>query len=168
VSWFDPVAGPLRSPEDWGDVSNHRLLGGGFVTGHVVYEHNSAFLGSLTQGLCGHDIPLKRGLEARLRDFLLLIGETLLAPTVLAFILIVGAGLFALAAMAIPFLLSLTVRWFLPPETWAPYIDAASFTILGLMTLVYLAAPAIRARKIHSLYWIVVPSQQRPAAGSLG
>lgn len=162
VSWFDPLAGTLRSLADWGKVSNHRLLGGGFFRGHVVYEHSPVFLGTLTQGLCGHDIPFKRGPEERLRDLLLLTGETLLAPIVLAVVLIVGAALFALVAMVIPYLLSWVVRWFLPPETWMPVVDAASLIILGAMTLIFLSAPLIRARKVHSLYWVAAPSERVP------
>src|SRR5690606_4738654 len=61
VSWFDPVAGMLRRYDEWGGVRNHRLLGGGFVRGHVVYEHSPVFLHALTEGLCGQALPLRRG-----------------------------------------------------------------------------------------------------------
>src|SRR6185436_15851352 len=91
VSFFDPVSGTLRSFEDWGTVSNHRLLGGGFILGHVVYEHSPVFLSALTEGLCGRRISFERGLEARLWDLLVLLGETLFAPAALAVVLAVGA-----------------------------------------------------------------------------
>ena len=81
-----------------GTIANHRLLGGGFFRGHVVYERSPVFLGTLTEGLCGRPIPFERGVKERLGDLLLLIGETLVAPTVLAVILAVGAGLYVLVA----------------------------------------------------------------------
>ena len=37
----------------WGGVRNHRLLGGGLVRGHVVYEHSPVFLQVLTEGFAG-------------------------------------------------------------------------------------------------------------------
>ena len=98
VSFFDPVSGALRSFADWGKIANHRVLGGGFFRGHVVYERSPVFLGTLTEGLCGRPIPFERGVKERLGDLLLLIGETLVAPTVLAVILAVGAGLYVLVA----------------------------------------------------------------------
>ena len=153
VSFFDPVSGRLRSFEDWGTVSNHRLLGGGFILGHVVYEHSPVFLNALTEGLCGRRIPFERALKVRLWDLLVLLGETLFAPTALAVVLAVGAGLFALVAMLIPYLVSWIVRWFVPPETWAPVVDTASLIFLGMMILTFLVAPVGRARKVHSRYW---------------
>ena len=164
VSWFDPVAGILRSFGDWGEVSNHRLLGGGFLRGHVVYEHSPVFLRALTKGLCGHDIPLRRGFKERLGDLLLLIGETLLAPAMLAVVLIVGAALFAIVAMLIPYILSWVLRWFLPPETWVSIENTVSVIMLGAMILAFLIAPVIRARKVHSLYWVGTPSERVPRA----
>jgi len=164
VSFFDPVSGALRSFADWGTIANHRLLGGGFFRGHVVYERSPVFLGVLTEGLCGRPIPWERGVKERLRDSLLLIGETLVAPTVLAVTLAVGAGLYVLVAILLPFLFSLAVRWFLPPETWGPIVDKASLVVLGAMTLTFLVAPRNRASKVHSLYWV----EKRPVPGAEG
>jgi len=155
VSFFDPVSGMLRSFDDWGPVTNHRLLGGGFILGHVVYEHSPVFLESLVEGLCGRRIPFQRGLKARLWDDAVLLGETLLGPAALAIVLAAGASLFLLAAMLLPFLASLIVRWFLPPDTWAPVVDRASVILLALMVLALLAAPMIRAAKVHSRFWTV-------------
>jgi hypothetical protein len=155
VSFFDPVSGMLRSFDDFGGVANHRLLGGGFILGHVVYEHSPVFLESLVEGLCGRRIPFQRGLKARLWDDVVLLGETLLGPVALALVLAAGASLFLLAAMLLPFLGSLTVRWFLPPQTWAPVVDRVSMIFLALMVLAFLVAPMIRAAKVHSRYWSV-------------
>src|SRR5262249_13507678 len=153
ASWFDPLAGILRNFDEWGGVANHRLLGGGFIRGHVVYEHSPVFLGALTRGLCGHDIALKDTPGERLRAVLLLIGETLFAPAVLAVIVIVGAALAFIVAVIVPWGLSWGVRWFLPPETWSPVVDAISLTMVGAMFLAFLLAPWIRAEKVHALYW---------------
>lgn len=154
VSHCDPVSGMLRTFDDWGPVNNHRLLGGGFIMGHVVYEHSAVFLGTLTEGVCGTCLPAPRSLKQRLWDALVLLGETLAAPAALTVVLAVGAGLFALVAMLIPYLLSWLVRWFVPAETWAPIVDTASLVLLSMMMLTFVVAPAIRASKAHAMYWV--------------
>jgi hypothetical protein len=161
VSFFDPVSGMLRTFDDWGPVNNHRLLGGGFVMGHVVYEHSAVFLGALTEGLCGSRLRLKQSLGARLRGLLVLAGETLFAPAVLGIAIGAGAGLFMVTAAFVPFLLSWMVRWFVPPETWAPVVDTATVVLLGMMVLVFLVAPAARAGKVHLRHWVVDDARAR-------
>ena len=153
ASWFDPLAGMLRNFDQWGKVSNRRLLGGGFILAHVVYERSPVFLGALSRGLCGHDIPVERGLGERLRNWLLLLGETLLAPALLAVVVILGVFVLAAVAMLIPFGVSLVLRWFLPPETWGPIEDAMSLGMIGAICLAAFAAPLLRAKKVHSRYW---------------
>lgn len=153
VSWFDPVAGMLKRFEHWGDVCNHRLLGGGFISGHVVYERSALFLKILTQGLCGRELPLHVTTGQQWRDRFLLAGETLLAPVLLLLTLILGAAVIAATAALLPFIVSLPLRPFVAPETWAPYIDAATLFFIAMMMLAFLVAPLIRARKVHALYW---------------
>ena len=154
VSFFDPVSGMLSSFEEWGKVTNHRLLGGGFFLGHVVYEHSPVFLGVLAEGLCGRQMHCGRGLKTRAGDLLLLTGETLAAPVVLGVVLAVGAALFGLMAMLLPYLMSWVMRWFLPRETWEPIVDTASLVMLGMIVLAFLVGPAVRASKVHSRFWI--------------
>ena len=154
VSFFDPVSGMLRSFEQWGRVTNHRLLGGGFFLGHVVYEHSPVFLGVLAEGLCGRQMNCGRGLKTRAWDLLLLTGENLAAPAVLGVVLGVGAALFTAVALLLPYLLSWGVRWFLPRETWEPIVDTASLVMLGMMVLTFLVAPAVRASRVHSRFWV--------------
>jgi hypothetical protein len=153
VSYFDPVSGTLRSFHDWGTVSNSHLLGGGVLRAHVVYERSPVFLGALTEGLCGRAVPFERSLKERLWDGILLTGETLAAPAALVAVLAIGAGFFLLAATLLPFLVSLPFRFFLTTETWAPWVDGASYVILASMFLAFLVGPMNRARKVHSLYW---------------
>jgi hypothetical protein len=162
VSFFDPVSGVLRSFDEWGTVTNHRLLGGGFVMGHVVYEHSPVFLGALTEGLCGRPLRAERRLRTRLWDVLVLIGETLLAPAALALAISTGAALFWAAAALVPFFVSLMVRWFVAPGTWEPVVEIASRVLLGLMVLTFFIAPAIRASKVHALYWAGTGAEPAP------
>lgn len=165
VSWFDPVAGMLREFSQWGIVRNHRLLGGGFIRGHVVYEHSPVFLRALTEGLVGRSLPFKptTGKE-RWRDRLILVGETLLAPMALTVVLAIGLGLYVVTAILVPYLLSLGLRLFLPPETWGPIVDTISLVFIGSMTLTFLIVPILRAGKVHSQYWAMPPSS-RSASG---
>jgi hypothetical protein len=154
VSFFDPVSGMLTSFDDWGAVANHRLLGGGFFRGHIVYEHHRVFLAALTEGLCGHSVPFDREPWERFRNWVLLIGETLVAPVLLAAVLAVGAALFAVAALLIPYLFSLILRLFLPREIWGVWIDTLTLIFLSMMSLAFFIAPRNRAKKVHSLYWM--------------
>jgi hypothetical protein len=151
-SYFDPVAGRLRQVAEWGEMRNHGLLGGGFFRGHVVYEHSPVFLAALTRGLVGREIPLERTPKERRRDFFVLLGETLLAPVVVIAVLLIGAAIFAATAVLLPFVVSLVLRWFLPPET--AIVKTGFFIMLGMLALVFSVAPAIRAWTAHSRYWL--------------
>ncbi|HEY6506837.1 MAG TPA: hypothetical protein VIY56_02415 [Vicinamibacterales bacterium] len=153
VSFLDPVAGVVRTFTDWGPVVNHRLLGGGFLSAHVVYERSAAFLTTLGAGLGAGAVHLHRSPGERVRDALLLTGETLVAPVLLAVVLAVGAGLFVLVALLVPYMLSWTVRWWMAPEVWGPIVDTASRVGLGAMVLTFLVAPALRASAAHRRYW---------------
>jgi hypothetical protein len=154
VSFLDPVAGVVRTFTDWGPVVNHRLLGGGFLSAHVVYERSAAFLTTLGAGLGAGAVRLYRSPGERIRDALLLTAETLLAPALLALVLVVGAGLFVVVALLVPYALSWTVRWWLAPEVWGPIVDTASLVGLGAMVLTFLVAPAVRASAAHRRYWV--------------
>lgn len=164
VSWFDPVAGTLRSFRQWGSLRNRRLLGGGFFRGHIVYERSPVFLRTFVQGLLGRELSLEPPRKEWWQDRLILLGETLIAPVVLAVVLIIGAALVALTAILVPYLISLLLRLFLPPETWVPIVDITSLFFLGSMTLALLIAPRLRAGKVHSLFW-VIPSSPRTSPG---
>ncbi len=160
VSWFDPVAGTLKRFDEWGKVSNHRLLGGGFVRGHVVYEHSPVFLGVLVRGLCGKDVPFARTAREVWNDRLILVGETLFAPAAVTFVLLLGMSLFVVAALMLPFLSSLILRQFLPDPTWVYIQNVTSLTFIGMMVLAFLIAPKVRAGKVHRLHWIAAGSSR--------
>jgi hypothetical protein len=149
VSWFDPVAGAITRFGGWGEVFNHRLLGGGFLRGHVVYEHSPVFLGVLTRGLCGRALPLHRTRGERWRDRLVLLAETLFAPVAAAIVLA-----FVLTALLLPFLVSLVLRQFLPEPTWVPIENVSALVFIGLMGFVFLLVPVLRATTVHRLHWV--------------
>ena len=156
-----PVRRTLTRFGDWGKVFNHRLLGGGFLRGHVVYEHSPVFLGVLTRGLCGHELPFARTREEQWRDRLVLAGETLFAPAAAALVLTCGMALFLLAALLLPFLASLILRQFLPEQTWVSIENRSALVFIGLMVLVFVLNPVIRASRVQRLYWIATPSVER-------
>ena len=158
VSWFDPVAGTLRRFGDWGAVSNHRLLGGGFFRGHLVYEHSPVFLAAVTRGLCGRELQAQRTRVEQWRDGLVLVGETLLAPTALVLTLAAGMALFLLTALTPAYLLSLVLRQFLQDDTWIFIENATALVFLGSMALALTLAPVIRASRVHRRYWAGPPS----------
>jgi hypothetical protein len=147
VSYFDPVAGVLRRYREWGEVKNHRLLGGGFMSGHVVYERSPTFLEAFARGLTGKPVTLQRTARQRIKDWALLLGETLAAPAGLLVLLAVGFGLWVLAAMLVPFLVSLPFRLFLSPETWGPIVDYGSALFGGMFLIVFLIVPIIDAKR---------------------
>lgn len=153
VSWFDPVAGVLRHFNQWGEVSNQRLLGGGFVTGHVVYEKHPKFLRRLVAGLGGGSAEIVRTPWQRFRDWAFLLGETMLAPLALLLITLAGAAIWVAVVAMLPWLASLLFR----PE-FMPRVDPAVFdwAALGLgvvMTLVFLINSRVTAGKLHRAAW---------------
>ena len=150
VSYFDPVAGVLRRYREWGEVRNHHLLGGGFLSGHVVYERSAAFLEAFTQGLVGEPATLHGSMGQRIKDYLLLLGETLLAPVGLLLLVVVGAGLWVFMAALLPFLASLPFRPFYPAETWGPIVDYATLTFGAMFLFVLLVVPLIDASRSFS------------------
>jgi hypothetical protein len=153
VSWFDPVAGALTRFGGWGEVVNHRLLGGGFLRGHVVYEHSPVFLQALIRGVCGRELPLRRTPRERRVDRMLLAGETVFAPAALVIVLACGIALFVFAALLLPFLLSLVLRQFLAERTWVRIENVSALVFAGGFVISYLIAPLIRAARVHRLYW---------------
>jgi hypothetical protein len=161
VSWFDPVAGRLTRFGDWAAVTNHRLLGGGFVRGHIVYEHSPVFLGVLTRGLCGKDVPFVRTFNEVWTDRLLLAGETVLAPAAIALVLVLGMSLFVVAALMLPFLLSLVLRQFLPEARWVYIQNITSLVFIGMIALAFLIGPMVRAKRVHRLHWMTDASGTR-------
>lgn len=163
VSWFDPVAGVLRRFDEWGGVDNHRLLGGGFIRGHVVYEHSPMFLGALTKGLAGKALPMRRSVRQRVRDGLILLGETLGAPLGLLVVLLAGAAVFGLTIVILPFLISLPFRPFFGPEIWGPILDWSALIVGAMMVLSLSLAPLLRAYRVHALYWAERSDDAAPA-----
>lgn len=162
VSWFDPVAGRLGRFGDWAEPVNHRLLGGGFVRGHVVYEHSPVFLKAFTRGVCGQELPFRRSTRERALDVLILAGETLLAPALLVFVLLLGVMVFAFAASLLPYLVSLLLRPFLDAETWAPIVDGFMYVLAGLFLLALFLGPLARAWQVHARYWAATKPGSEP------
>jgi hypothetical protein len=134
-------------------VVNHRLLGGGFLRGHIVYERSPVFLGVLTEGVCGRPLPLARTRKEKWIDWLLLAGETLLAPAGAAIVLIAGVAIFLMTAFLLPFLVSLPLRQFLPEPTWVRIENLSALAAIGFLVVTFLVAPLNRARKVHRLFW---------------
>ena len=147
VSYFDPVAGMLRRFNEWGPVNNHRLLGGGFLSGHVVYERSDVFLGRLTEGLFGQAMAPRRTGRETLKDMAMLLGETLLAPSVLSVLLASGTALWIMTVALLPFLVSLPFRLFVGPEIWGPILDYGALLFGGMMLFTFLVVPMIHAKQ---------------------
>ncbi len=153
VSFFDPVAGVLKRYGQWGKINNYRLLGGGFIRGHVVYEHSPVFIRELTIGLCGQPIVVRRTFRERWLDRLVLIGETLLAPVAVLIALLMGLGVFWMAIQIFPYLLSLLLRLFLPDDTWTAITSGFSYFMTVLYILVFTIGPYQRAKQVHGMFW---------------
>lgn len=149
VSFFDPIAGMLRHFEHWGGVANHRLLGGGFLRGHVVYQHSPVFLRRLSRGVCGMELPLRRTLVERIYDALMLLGETLVTPAILGLILGAGIAFLTVLALLVPYLASLTVRWWLDPAYWMPFYEWTGLAFAVMFALVFSLVPFLRASDAH-------------------
>jgi hypothetical protein len=147
VSYFDPVAGMLRRFNEWDPVNNHRLLGGGFFSGHVVYERSDMFLGRFTEGLFGQAMTPRRTGWDKLKDMAMLLGESLLAPSALFVLLASGTALWIMAAAFLPFLVSLPFRLFVEPEIWGPILDYGALLFGGMLLFIFLVVPVIHAKE---------------------
>lgn len=147
VSYFDPVAGVLRRYGEWGEVKNHRLLGGGFISGHVAYERSAIFLKTFTQDLLGKPVALRRTTGQKIKDWAMLLGETLLAPGGLLVVLVVGTMLWAMVAALLPFLVSLPFRPFVARETWGPIVDYGFLFFAVMFLFLFSILPVMNAKQ---------------------
>jgi hypothetical protein len=152
ASWFDPVAGLLRKYTEWGGVQNHRLLGGGFIRGHIVYEHSPAFLAVLTHGLCGKPLSLERSFKERLMDFMILLSETVITPAAVIVMLVLGLSVCFLAIILIPLLVSRIFLLFYPPETVGPIWDLVAAVVVLIVVGLFLIGSYNRAGRAQMLF----------------
>lgn len=70
-------------------------------------------------------------------------------------------SLFVLTALILPFLISLVLRQFLPEPTWVYIQNVMSLVFVGMIVLVFLIAPKVRAGKVHRLHWTAAGSPGR-------
>lgn len=160
VSWLDPVAGVLRHFNQWGEVHNHHLLGGGFITGHVVYEKHPKFLQRFVSGLGAGPVNLERTTWQRIRNWAMLLGETLLAPVSLLLITLAGAAIWLLAVFLLPWLVSLLFRPEFMPQVAPVIFDRIGIGFGIMMTLVFLINSRMYARQLHRAAWSRRPDSQ--------
>jgi hypothetical protein len=151
VSWFDLVAGALRRFAEWGTTQNHRLLGGGFFRGHVVYEHSHVFLESLAHGLSGQEVRLRRTLKERGVDTLVLIGEFLFAPGLVVVTLAFGVLALGLQAAVLSYLIRNALDWVRPGLLAPQFTDVATnaFIVIAIV-IINLVSPLRLASKAHA------------------
>ena len=153
VSFFDPVSGRVKTFDDWGKVDNHPLLGGGFVSAHVVYEGSPIFLRTLAKGLCGKALEVSASRKQRFKDTMRLVAETFFFPVLLLIVLTLGVMFFLLVALMLPWAASWVARMFVGPETYGPIQDWVSLVLVGMMLLSFALAPWLRARLMHRQFW---------------
>ncbi len=115
----------------------------------------------MTRGLCGRELTCERSLGARWRDWLLLAGETLVTPVAAAIVLIAGLALMVVAALVLPFLVSLVLRQFLAEPTWVRIENVSSVVMVAVFLVAFAVGPYRRAHDVHRRHWVQAPS---PAA----
>lgn len=149
VSWFDLVAGALRR-FGGGRTRNHRLLGGGFFRGHVVYERSGVFLESLAHGLSAERVRFERSLNERFRDGLMLLGESLFAPGMLVVILAVGVLALGFQAAILSWAITNVLDWASPGLVAPRFTDVTTnaFIVMAIVTI-NLIGPFRLASKAH-------------------
>ena len=151
ISFFDLVAGALRRFGEWGTIRNHRLLGGGFFRGHVVYEHSPVFLESLAHGLSGQRVKLKRRLDERLRDSLKLLGEFLFAPALVVFTLTFGVLALGFQAAILSWAITNALDWANPGLVASRFTDVTTNTfIVAALVIINLVGPFKLARRTRA------------------
>ena len=153
VSFFDPVAGVLKRYDQWGEVDNHRMLGGGFIRGHVVYEHSREFIRELTEGLSGQQMIVERTVKEKWRDRLILLGETLLAPVAVLMALLMGLSILIMAVSILPYMVSWLLGLFLSDNVVSAVTTALTWFLIIIYVYIFTVEPFRRASKVHDLYW---------------
>jgi hypothetical protein len=133
---MDAVSGSLWRFAAWAPIENLRLTGGGgFLRSHVVYERSPEFLGLLTKELFGERAEPRIVWWRRLLDHVITLGENLAAPVGLMLSLAMGVGLLLIVLLAIPYLMSLALR-FVVGDVWAGRVaDGLSLMVLLTMTV---------------------------------
>jgi uncharacterized membrane protein len=106
-------------------------------------------------------VPFVRSFKEVWTDRLLLAGETVLAPAAIALVLVLGMSLFVVAALMLPFLLSLVLRQFLPEARWVYIQNITSLVFIGMIALAFLIGPMVRAKRVHRLHWMTDASGTR-------
>jgi len=160
VSWFDPVAGVLKHFDQWGRVRNRRLLGGGFVSGHVVYERSRPFLEKFVEGIGGGTATLAETRWERIRDWLVLFLETFLAPALLLFITLLGGAIVLAVLLAVPWMISLLFRPDFMPQLNPVIFDRFAFGYAAFLILIIIFNSYPFARKVHSFAWCPEPDTE--------
>jgi len=123
----------------------------------VAYERSPVFLHTLTAGLCGQALAFERTRGQRVRDFLVLAAETVLAPALLAVLLILGLVFFWVLASVLPFLISHALGLVMDRDSLLPLADQAQFGMAMVLLFVFLFAPRVRADRVHAQHWMEPP-----------
>ena len=133
---MDAVSGSLRRFATWAPLENVRLKGGGgFLRSHVIYERSAEFLGMLTEELFGERTVPRVAWWRRLLDHVITLGENLVAPIGLIVSLAMGLGVLAIVLLAIPYLVSLALR-FVGAGLWSGRVaDGLSLLVLVAMAV---------------------------------
>lgn len=152
-SFFDPVAGDLKHFDQWGKVDNEFLLGGGFITGHVVYEKHPKFLKRFVAGLGVEDVELKRTRWQTFRNWAILLGETLLAPAVLLFLTFAGGAIWLLVAAIWPWLIMKFFQLDFMPDIDGVVFDWMIVGIAIMIAVAFVVTSRGIANRIHNSAW---------------
>lgn len=153
VSWFDPVAGMLGRFQGFQPVRNHRLLGGGMLRAHVVYEHSDVFLKSLAESMDVTPSLRPASIGERWKERCLLLGETLLGPLAVLVLLVAGACVALLVVHLIPWLVSLVARLFFEPQQWQPWVDMLARIMMWMFGAAFVLGSFATALTEHRRFW---------------
>ena len=103
---------------------------------------------------------LERTSWQRIRDWALLLGETLLAPVSLLLITLAGAAIWLFAVFLLPWLVSLLFRPEFMPQVAPVIFDRIGIGFGVMMTLVFLINSRVYASQLHRAPWSGRPESQ--------
>ena len=147
ASFFDPIAGILRRFGKYANLSNRRLLGGGFISGHITYERSRVFVRELVYGITGSRKIQSIDLYDRTKGFLLLLAESTIAPLGLGIVVFVGFIFSYIAAAFLPFIIYQIARLPLIPDMSDPMLDRLIAIFFAFFLVLVLISDRAEASK---------------------
>jgi hypothetical protein len=158
---LDPISGRLDDVSLWPKVENVRVWAGGLATSHVIYERNVHFLSTLTAGLFGQSVELRRGYLWRVRGFVHGMTESVGTLGVLLSLIAVGLVAGVLTSFVIAWAIGSIASLVWGDSAGVDVRTWAFVTIVATMLIGSFFLGKRRAANDMAIWWLVYRARGR-------